>query len=40
VAAVRTAPEGQDLPFEAEGGRVRFTVPRLHAHQMVEIAYS
>jgi hypothetical protein len=40
VKAVTAVPEGQELPFETEGGRVRFTVPRLHAHQMVEIAYS
>ncbi|EAR51147.1 hypothetical protein OG2516_18295 [Oceanicola granulosus HTCC2516] len=39
VAGVRLVPEGQALEFEDAGeGRVRFTVPRVHGHQMVEIA--
>ncbi|WP_226781515.1 alpha-amylase family protein [Oceaniglobus trochenteri] len=38
-ASVRLVPEGSDLPFKAEGGRVRFTVPKVWAHQMVEIAH-
>ena len=38
VAAVRLAPQGEDLPFEEEsGGFVRFTVPVVLCHQMVEI---
>ncbi len=38
LASVRLVPEGQDLPFTAEGGRARFTVPRVEGHQMVELA--
>jgi hypothetical protein len=37
VQAVRLVPEGQDLPYEAKGGRARFSVPRVLGHQMVEI---
>ena len=39
VKAVRLVPEGRDLPFTLEDGRVRFVVPKLVGHQMVEIAY-
>jgi hypothetical protein len=39
VAAVRLAPEGVVLPHAVEAGRLRFTVPKVRGHQMVEIAY-
>lgn len=39
VDRVRLVPEDEDLPFGIEGDRVRFVVPRLLGHQMVEIAY-
>jgi hypothetical protein len=38
LASVRLVPDGQDLPFTVEGGRARFTVPRVEGHQMVELA--
>ncbi len=38
VEAVRTAPEGQAVEFaQNEGGRLKFTLPCLQGHQMVEI---
>lgn len=37
-SAVRLVPAGTSLPFTYDGGRVRFTVPRLICHQMVELA--
>jgi len=37
VTAVRLAPQGEPLPFGAEGGRVCFTVPRVDGHQAVAI---
>ena len=36
---VRLVPEGRDLAFAYEGGRVRFTAPEVTGHAMVEIAY-
>jgi hypothetical protein len=38
VASVRCAPEGKDLPFRQEGGRVAFTLPVLNGYQIVEVA--
>lgn len=38
VSGVRLVPEGTGLPFEAADGRVRFSVPRVLGHQMVEIS--
>jgi hypothetical protein len=38
VARVRLVPSGEPLPFESEGEWVRFTVPRLECHQMVELS--
>ncbi len=35
---MKLVPEGDALAFAVEDGRVRFTVLRLHGHQMVEIA--
>jgi hypothetical protein len=35
VRRVITAPEGVELPFRSVGGRVIFTLPRLHGHQIV-----
>jgi hypothetical protein len=40
VTAVRLAPEGTPLPHKTENGRLTFTVPRVHGHQMVEVTYS
>jgi len=37
VLRVATAPEGVELPFRAEKGRVRFTLPRLNGHQIVAL---
>ncbi len=39
VAAVRTVPEGRTLDYDREGERIRFTVPEMTGHQMVEVAY-
>lgn len=39
IASVKLAPSGQAIPFEQIGGAVRFTVPELLCHQMVELAY-
>jgi len=38
VGSVTLVPEGTALPFQRDNGRLRFTVPRLRGHQMVEIA--
>jgi len=40
IAAVRTAPEGQDLAFEKRDGRIVFTVPKIEGHRMVELAWA
>ena len=40
VRAVTLVPEGDVLDHCMDAGRVHFTVPRLHGHQMVEIAYT
>jgi hypothetical protein len=37
ATSVRVVPEGKDLPFHASGGRVRFTLPELRGHAMIEI---
>ena len=37
-SAVRMVPAGTALPFTYTDGRVRFTVPKLECHQMVELA--
>ena len=39
VRGVRLVPSGEALEFTTRKGRVEFTVPELHGHQMVEIAY-
>jgi hypothetical protein len=39
VRSVKLVPTGKALKFEMKKGRVAFTVPSLHGHQMVEIAY-
>jgi hypothetical protein len=39
VAGVRLVPDGAAIPFEQNEGRVRFTVPKVEGHAMVEIAY-
>ena len=38
VQAVTTAPEGAELPFTVENGRVQFVLPRLDGHQMIAIS--
>ncbi len=38
VTAVRLVPEGVPLPFERAGGCIRFTVPEVRGHRMVEVA--
>jgi hypothetical protein len=38
VKSVRLVPEGARLKFSTERGRVRFTVPEVRGHRMVEIA--
>lgn len=39
MAAVTLVPQNTALPFEMEGHRASFVVPRVDGHQMVEIAY-
>jgi hypothetical protein len=39
IAEVRTAPQGQPLPFASKAGRVEFTLPRLDGHQMIELRW-
>ncbi|HSF92903.1 MAG TPA: hypothetical protein VLA51_11970, partial [Paracoccaceae bacterium] len=39
VASVKLVPEGEALAFEVVEDRLKFTVPRLRGHQMVEIGY-
>lgn len=39
VKTVKLVPSGEDLAFDQDGGRIRFTVPKLTGHQMVEVAY-
>ncbi|MCV6823492.1 MULTISPECIES: alpha-amylase family protein [Halocynthiibacter] len=37
ISAVKIVPEGRELPFEAKDGRVKFTVPVLKGHAMIEL---
>ena len=39
VVSVRQVPEGRELAFVQDGDRVRFLVPILRGHAMVEISY-
>lgn len=39
VKGIKLAPEGTDLTFKEENGRVEFTVPRIECWQIVEIQY-
>jgi hypothetical protein len=39
VASVKLVPSNQEIPFEQQDGAVRFSVPELLCHQMVEVAY-
>lgn len=39
VQAVRLVPSGEALEFTQEAGAVRFTVPKLLCHQMVELSF-
>lgn len=38
ATSVRTVPDGAEIPFTTDGDRVRFTVPEVNGHAMVEIA--
>lgn len=35
---VRAVPQGESLPFSIQDGRVTFTVPVIHGHQMIELS--
>jgi len=37
VASVKCVPEGRDLDFSVQDGRLTFTVPEIHGHQMIAI---
>ena len=37
--SVTCVPGGESLPFSVEGKRVRFTVPKVEGHQMVELSF-
>ena len=39
VKSARLVPQGVPLEFEAADGRVRFSVPQINGHQMIELAY-
>lgn len=39
VTEVRCVPAGEKLPFDQKNGRVQFTVPAVHGHQMVAVAF-
>jgi hypothetical protein len=39
VKAVTLVPEGEKIAFTQDEGRVRFTVPNLTGHRMIEISY-
>lgn len=39
VKEVRLVPQKESIPFTREEGRVKFTVPKIEGHQMVEINY-
>ena len=39
ISSVKLAPSGDPLPFERVDGRIEFTVPEAHGHQMVELCY-
>ena len=38
VTQIRLVPEEQAIPFEQQGNRVTFIVPRLNGHQMIELS--
>lgn len=38
VSSVRLVPTDQSLPYELSDGRLRFTVPQMRGHQMIEIS--
>lgn len=40
VRAVRTVPEGEQLPFLAAGGRISFTVPEVTGHQIIAVEFT
>lgn len=39
IATVNLAPEGRELAFSAQGGRIEFTVPQVVGHQIIELSY-
>ena len=40
VQRIATAPAGEALPFTIEGDRVKFIVPAIVGHQMVELNFA
>lgn len=40
ASGVVSVPDGASIPFDAEQDRVKFVVPRLLGHQMIEIRYA
>ncbi|HSV26928.1 MAG TPA: alpha-amylase family protein [Sedimentisphaerales bacterium] len=36
---VRCVPDGENLDFDAKGGRLEFVVPKVNGHQMIEVSY-
>ncbi len=40
VGRVELAPQGTELEVERRGGRARFTVPKVHGHQMISMEVS
>ena len=39
VSAVRIVPEGKEVSFSQENGRIKFTAPAFECHQMIEISF-
>ncbi|MBE6375255.1 MAG: hypothetical protein E7050_02210 [Lentisphaerae bacterium] len=39
VSTVRIVPEGKEVPFVQENGRIKFTAPAFECHQMIEISF-
>jgi hypothetical protein len=39
VESVRLVPSNQEIPFEESNGQIKFNVPKLLCHQMVELRY-
>lgn len=39
IASVRLVPSNTELEFTKTDGRINFTVPEIHGHQLIELAY-